>query len=366
MRAALLHAVDQPLDVVDDLDIAEPHPGQVRVRISHCGICHSDLLTMEGLLASPLPVVLGHEAAGIVDAVGDGVTTVAAGDKVVISPMPSCGRCRNCVRGHPTLCADATTWMTGLLPDGTSPFSWRGQLVYRGNGLGGWSELSVLPASGVVKVPDDTPLDVACIIGCAVQTGVGAVLNTAKVPPGASVLVMGLGGIGQSIVQGARIAGATQIIVSDPVASRRQTAMELGATDELDPTEVDVARTVRALSDGGVDYAFDAAGSADLITTGVKATAPGGAIVMVGAPKPADTLAHVAPAGLIGQEKRLLGSMVGSCYAPRDFPLLLGLWKRGALDLERMVSFRRPLAEVNAGIDDLRAGRGVRTVLDLS
>jgi Zn-dependent alcohol dehydrogenase len=367
MRAALLHAVDDPLDVVDDLDVAEPRAGQVRVRVSYCGICHSDLLSMEGLLASPLPVILGHEAAGEVDAVGEGVTNVVVGDKVVITPMPSCGRCRNCVRGHPTLCVEARTWMTGLFPDGTSPFSWRGRLVYRGNGLGGWGELTVTPATGVVKVSDDTPLDIACLIGCAVQTGVGAVLNTAKVERGSSVLVMGLGGIGQSIVQGARIAGATQIIVSDPVASRRAAAMEVGATDEIDPSEVDVARTVRALSDGraGVDYAFDAAGSAELITTGVKATAPGGTIVMVGAAKATETLAHVAPSGLIGQEKRLLGSMVGTCYAPRDFPMLLGLWKRGALDLERMVSFRRPLSEVNAGVDDLRAGRGIRTVLHM-
>jgi Zn-dependent alcohol dehydrogenase len=143
--------------------------------------------------------------------------------------------------------------------------------------------------------------------------------------------------------------------------------MELGATDEIDPAEVDVARTVRALSDGraGVDYAFDAAGSSELITTGVKATAPGGTIVMVGAVKMTETLDRIAPSGLIGQEKRLLGTMVGSSYAPRDFPMLLGLWRRGALDLERMVSFRRPLAEVNAGIDDLRAGRGIRTVLQM-
>jgi Zn-dependent alcohol dehydrogenase len=367
MRAALLHAVNEPLDVVADVDVAEPRAGHVQVRVSHCGICHSDLLTMDGLLASPFPVVLGHEAAGVVEAVGVGVGNVVAGDKVVITPMPSCGRCRYCVRGHPTLCVEAQTWMTGLFADGTSPFSRGGELVYRGNGLGGWSELCVTPASGVVKVPDDTPLDVACLIGCAVQTGVGAVLNTAAVERGSSVLVMGLGGIGQSIVQGARIAGATQIIVSDPVASRRRTAMELGGTDEIDPTEVDVARTVRALSDSGagVDYAFDAVGSTDLITTGVRATAPGGAIVMVGAVNVGETLGRVAPSGLIGQEKRLLGTMVGSSYAPRDFPILLGLWRRGALDLERMVSFRRPLAEVNDGVDDLRAGRGIRTVLSM-
>src|SRR4051812_12077430 len=137
MRAAVLHALHEPLDVVDDVDIAEPRAGQVRVRVSHCGICHSDLLQIDGLLTQPTPVVLGHEAAGEIDAVGDGVTGLAPGDKVVITPMPSCGRCRNCVRGHPTLCVEATGWMTGLFPDGTSPFSWRGQIVYRGNGLGG-------------------------------------------------------------------------------------------------------------------------------------------------------------------------------------------------------------------------------------
>jgi S-(hydroxymethyl)glutathione dehydrogenase/alcohol dehydrogenase len=217
-----------------------------------------------------------------------------------------------------------------------------------------------------VKVPDDTPLDIACLIGCAVQTGVGAVLNTAKVPVGASVLVMGLGGIGQSIVQGARIAGATRIIVSDPVAERREIALQVGATDALDPNDTDVVRESRRLSGGpGVDFAFDAVGSMALVSAGVRAVTPGGAMVMVGAPKADDRLDGVFASMLVGQEKRILGSMVGSCYAPRDFPLLLGLWRRGLLDLERMVSFRRPLSEINEGIADLRAGRGIRTVVTM-
>jgi Zn-dependent alcohol dehydrogenase len=364
MRAAVLPRPNEPLEIVDDLEVAAPRAGEVRVWITHCGLCHSDLYTMDGTFRSPMPMVLGHEAAGEVESVGAGVRHVAAGDKVAITPMPSCGRCHACITGHPTLCDDARHWADGLLPDGTSPFSRAGETVYRGNGLGGFSEMAVAAANAVVKVDADTPLDLICLIGCAVQTGVGAVLNTAAVPPGATVLVMGLGGIGQSIVQGARIAGATRVLVSDPVAERRAKAVGFGATDTIDPSDTDVLAAVRDLTRGaGVDFAFDAAGSADLIATGVRATAPGGAVVMVGAPDPSERLSRVSPAQLIGQEKRLLSTMVGNSYAPRDFPRLIALWQRGVLNLESMVSSRRPLAEINQGFDDLRAGRGIRTVL---
>jgi S-(hydroxymethyl)glutathione dehydrogenase/alcohol dehydrogenase len=364
VRAAVLEHIGEPLTLVDDVDVAEPGPGQVRVRITACGLCHSDLFTIDGSFGDLTPMILGHEAAGVIVSVGAGVRGLNAGDPVVITPMPACGRCHACVTGHPTLCDDALVWRTGLLPDGTSPFSRAGRLVYRGNGLGGFAEETVVVEHAVVKVDEGVPLDVACLIGCAVQTGVGAVLNTARVPPGATVLVMGLGGIGQSVVQGARIAGASQIIVSDPLEPRRRAALELGATDVLDPSDVDVVSAVRELTGGvGVDYAFDAAGSVDLVATGVRATARGGAVVLVGGPKPTDTLSTVYPAHLIGGEKRLLATMVGSSYAPRDFPRLLAFWRRGMLDLDRMVSSRRPLAEINEGLDDLRAGRGIRTVI---
>jgi S-(hydroxymethyl)glutathione dehydrogenase/alcohol dehydrogenase len=364
MRAAVLPQANELLEIVDDLDVAAPRAGEVRVWITHCGLCHSDIYTLDGTFPSPMPMVLGHEAAGEVESVGPGVRHVAPGDKVAITPMPACGRCHPCITGHPTLCDDARDWMNGLLPDGTSPFSRKGDIVYRGNGLGGFSEMAVVAANALVKLDDDAPLDLMCLIGCAIQTGVGAVLNTAKVPPGATVLVMGLGGIGQSIVQGARIAGAARIVVSDPVAERRDKALTFGATDTIDPTQTDVISEVRELTRGiGVDYAFDAAGSADLIATGVRATAPGGAVIMVGAPNPADRLSRISPAQLIAQEKRLLASMVGSSSAPRDFPWLIALWQRGLLDLEGMVSFRRPLDEVNEGFADLQAGRGIRTVL---
>jgi len=264
------------------------------------------------------------------------------------------------------VCVVASVWPTGLFPDGTSPFTWHDQVVYRGNGIGALTELTVVDAAAAIKVPDDTPLDLACLIGCAIQTGVGAVLNAADVPAGATVLVMGLGGIGQSVVQGARIAGASRIIVSDPLAERREIAMAAGATDAIDPTDHDVVREVRALTDRqGVDYAFDAAGHPDLVAAGVRATAPGGAIVLVGAPAMTATLDGVLHGQVIGQEKRLIGTVTGSCNAARDFPRFVGLWRVGALDLDLMVSHRRPMSEINEGFDDLRAGRGIRTVLNV-
>lgn len=364
MRAALLMEANQAFDIVDDLDVAEPRAGQVRVRVTHCGLCHSDLTSISGGFGTPFPVVLGHEAAGEVDAVGDGVTHVAPGDKVIVTPMPSCGRCHACVTGHPSVCVVASVWPTGLFPDGTSPFTWREQRVYRGNGIGALTELTVVDAAAAIKVPADTPLDLACLIGCAIQTGVGAVLNAADVTAGSTVLVMGLGGIGQSVVQGARIAGASRIIVSDPLEERRATALASGATDAIDPRNQDVVRTVRELTGRvGVDYAFDAAGHPDLVATGVRATAPGGAIVLVGAPPMTATLDGVVHGQIIGQEKRLIGTVTGSCNAARDFPRFVALWQAGVLDLDIMVSNRRPLAEINEGFDDLRAGRGIRTVL---
>ena len=207
------------------------------------------------------------------------------------------------------------------------------------------------------------PLEVACVVGCAVQTGVGAVLNTARVEEGATVLVMGLGGIGLSIVQGARLAGAARIIVADPVAARRDAALRCGATDALDPAVVDVASAAVELTGVGVDYAFDAVGRAGLIQTGVAATRNGGTTVCVGA-APMDDAIHVAPAALFTlTEKKLIGCALGSCNSVREIPRLLTLWQAGRLDLESLITARRPLADINQALDDLRAARGVRTVL---
>jgi Zn-dependent alcohol dehydrogenase len=333
--------------------------------VRHCGICHSDLSLVDGVFPTPTPIVLGHEAAGVVDAVGADVEGLAPGDHVVLTPVAPCGACYWCVRGEPGVCVNASMITTNTFRDGTTGLSRGGDVVFRGVGLGGFAEYALVPASGAIKIAKDVPLDVACVIGCAVQTGVGAVLNTARVEAGASVLVMGLGGIGLSIVQGARVAGAARIIAADPVASRREAAKRFGATDLLDPTTTDVLGAAFELTGVGVDYAFDAVGRAALVQTGLAACRNGGTTVAVGA-APMEDAITIAPAALFTiSEKKLMGCTLGSCHSIRDIPRLIALWQTGQLDLESLVTSRRPLAEINAGMDDLRASRGIRTILSL-
>jgi S-(hydroxymethyl)glutathione dehydrogenase / alcohol dehydrogenase len=365
MRAALLESPGTPIVVDSSVDIAEPAAGQVRVRVEHCGVCHSDLTVATSGMA-PTPLVLGHEAAGVVDAVGEGVTAVAPGDSVVLTPVPPCGRCYWCVRGETGICVNSRSVMTNTFADGSTGLSRGGEMVYRGLGVGGFAEYVLTPENGAVKIPAGTPLEIACVIGCAVQTGVGAVLNTAKVEPGATVLVLGLGGIGLSVVQGARVAGAARIIASDPVAERREAALRLGATDVVDPGTADVVATTLSLTEIGADYAFEAAGRAALVSAGIQATRPGGTTVSVGAP-PADENLTISPMVLFGvQEKKLLGCLLGSCNSQRDIPRLVALWQAGRLDLEGLITNRRPLSGINDAFEDMRAGRGVRTVISMA
>lgn len=366
MRAALLEASEKPLNVVDDIDIDEPRAGEVLVRVTNCGVCHSDLSLQNGTFGVQQPTVLGHEAAGVIEQVGAGVTSVTAGDKVVLTPVPSCNECYWCLRGEYGCCVNAATLTTGTLLDGRTPLSRHGQPVLRGVGLGGFAEYAITSASGAVKVSEDIPLEVACVIGCAVQTGVGAVLHTARVPEGATVLVVGAGGIGIAIVQGARIAGASTIIVSDPVADRREIAKRFGATDVIDPSSQDVIGAVHELTGGiGVDNAFEAVGAGPLIETCIWATRNGGTTVMVGAGGLEQRVTLAPPVVFSLSERKLLGCLLGSSNGRRDIPRLLALWRAGRLDLEGMITARRPLAEVNDAFDDMTAGRGLRTVLTI-
>lgn len=363
MRAAVLEEAGRPLAVHDDIEIEAPRAGQVRVRVTHCGVCHSDLSIADGVFPSPTPIVLGHEAAGRVDALGPDVEGLAVGDQVVLTPIPPCGVCYWCVRGEPGVCVNAAALQTNTFADGRTGLSRGGTTVFRGIGLGAFAEFVVTPVTGAVKIPGDVPLEVACVAGCAVQTGVGAVLNTARVEAGATVLVMGLGGVGLSIVQGARLAGAARILAADPVAARREAAHRFGATDLIDPGATDVVGCAFDLTGVGVDYAFDAVGRASLIQACVAATRNGGTTVCVGA-APMEDAIHVAPAALFTlQEKKLLGCALGSSNSLRDIPRLLSLWRAGRLDLEGLVTAHRPLDEINRAMDDLRTGRGIRTVL---
>ena len=365
MRAAVLERAGEPLRICDDVAIAAPRAGQVRVRVTHCGVCHSDLSIADGAFPAPLPIVLGHEAAGVVDGVGEGVVDLAPGDPVILTPVPPCGRCYWCVRGEASLCVDAAGIATSTFADGTTGLSRGGAPIYRGVNLAAFAENVVVPVAAAVKVERDVPLETACVIGCAVQTGVGAVLNTARVPEGATVLVMGLGGIGLSVVQGARIAGASRIFASDPLPQRRKAAESFGATDLLDPDADDVAARVREATRVGADYAFETAGRATLVQTGLQATRNGGTVVCVGA-APITEKIEIAPAALFTvSEKKLLGCLLGSSNSLREIPRLVALWRGGRLDLAGLVTARRPLDEIDAALADLRAGRGIRTVLAL-
>ncbi len=362
MRAAVLESAGQPMALYDDLDIDAPRNGEVRVRVTHCGVCHSDVSVADGVFPIRTPAVLGHEAAGVVESVGPDVETLAPGDRVVLTPLPPCGVCFWCVRGQPGVCVNASGLQTNALPDGRTGLARRGSVVFRGIGLGAFAEEVLVPLTGAVKIPADVPLEIACVIGCAVQTGVGAVLNTAGVEPGATVLVIGLGGVGLSIVQGARVAGAARIIAVDPVGARRESARAFGATDLLDPGSTDVVAAAFELTGVGVDYAFDAVGRASLVQSALAATRNGGTIVCVGAAPITDTI-EIPAAIFTLSEKRLLGCALGSCNSVRDIPRLLALWRAGRLDLEALITRRRPLAEINDAFADLRAARGVRTVL---
>jgi Zn-dependent alcohol dehydrogenase len=365
MRAALLEQTNTPLTVVDDVDIEEPRGGEVLVRVTHCGLCHSDVSAIDGTFSPPVPVILGHEAAGVVEAVGPGVTRVKPGDKVMLTPAPPCGHCYYCARGEHSICEDATAGLTtNAWPDGTTRLSRKGQTVYRGLGVAAFAELALMQETGAIPMPDDTPLDVVCVIGCAVQTGVGAVINTAHVEEGATVLVMGAGGIGISIVQGARLAGASRIIVSDPNSARRDAAAKFGATDAIDPTKEDVTAEVMRLTGVGADYAFDAVGRAALVETGLWATRKGGTTVIVGVGPITETVTF-PPVLFTIMEKKVRGCLLGGANAAFEIPRLLSLWRAGRLDLEAMITGVRPITEINAAVADMQAGRGLRTVLTL-
>jgi len=366
MKAAILEQQGHPV-VIADVDIAGPGYGEVSVAVRYCGLCHSDLSIMDGVFPSEVPIVLGHEAAGVVEEVGPGVTDLASGDHVILSPVPPCGVCYGCLRGEPGTCTNVSGITTHAFKDGRTGLSRNGHRVLRGVGVAAFAERVVTLASGAVKIDKDIPLDVVCVIGCAVQTGVGAVLNTARVEAGATVLVMGLGGIGLSIVQGARLAGAARIIASDPIADRRAAADRMGATDSIDPASEDLTGRVMEITGGiGADYAFDAVGRSALIEAGVWATRSGGTTVCVGA-TPIDEAISIAPAALFTlAEKKLLGCALGSCNSLRDIPRLVALWQAGRLDFEGLITSRRPLSEINDAAADMRAGRGIRTVMRIS
>jgi len=362
--AAVLWEAGTPLEV-KEIDVAEPKAGEVAVEIAAAGLCHSDLSMIGGKIPQPLPAVPGHEAAGVVSAVGPGVESVAEGDHVVMIYRPFCGRCYQCSRGRPGLCSmAAAVRVSGRMPDGTSRLSDNGTELFHFSGVSAFAERAVVPESGVIKVDDDLPLDVLAVVGCAVMTGYGAVVNAAELRPGESALVIGAGGVGLNSVQGARISGANPIIAVDRSPAALELARELGATHVVNPDEEDVKEAVARITDEGVDYVFEAVGAGPLIELGLELLAPGGSVIVIGAPPPTASVA-ISPLLLLSQEKSVVGSLYGSSNFRLDVPRILGLWKSGELKVDPLVKHHFRLDQVNEGFAAMEEGLDGRAVLDI-
>ncbi len=360
MRAAVLYEVGRPL-VVEDVELLPPRGGEVLVRIAATGVCHSDLHYIKGDLVMPLPVVLGHEAAGIVEAVGPGVTSVRPGDRVVILFAPACGHCRYCDSGRPHLC-EMRYRVRGKMPDGTTRLRARGREVHHFTCVSSWAERAVVPEAGVLPIGPDVPLAAAALLGCAVTTGVGAVVNTARVVPGSSVAVFGLGGVGLNVVQGARLAGAATIIGVDLLDHRLEAARSLGATHTVNAGRADPVAEIRDLTQGGVDYAFEVIGRAATVRQAVDACARGGTAVVVGLPPSREEL-HLPGPAFVLDEKTLRACFYGSSRLRADIPRLLALYRAGRLALDELVTATFPLDQVNDAVAALDRGDGLRSVL---
>jgi S-(hydroxymethyl)glutathione dehydrogenase/alcohol dehydrogenase len=359
MRAAVLRqAGDEKLDVVSNVGLVDIGPGKVRVAIKATGVCHSDLSVMNGTIPSGTPCVLGHEGAGEIVEVGPGVTSVSVGDHVIVAWIPPCGHCTYCLTGQANLC---TTIMFGA---GAMPnFIVDGQPAFGMAGTGTFSEEALLPEQAVIKIADDVPWDVASLIGCGVMTGVGAAINAAKVTPGSSVVVFGCGGVGISVIQGARIAGAAEIVAVDVVASKREDAKRFGATHAVAPDELGAAAS-EITGGQGFDFGFEAIGLPTTIRATYDAVRRGGTAVIVGVGK-ADQTIEFNAFELFFMEKTLKGTLYGSADVRTDFHRMIRLWKSGRLDLEAMVSKRIGLEDINEAFEDMKAGRVIRSVIEL-
>jgi len=356
------YAASQPL-IVEQLELDEPAHSEVLVRITSAGVCHSDLSTLEGILLKPVPIVLGHEAAGVVEQVGPGVTRVAPGDHVVFTFVPTCGHCRACTSGRPGLCEPGTSANAkGTLLRNARRFHAGDEPYSHHLGVSGFSEYTVAAEESVVRIPEDVPLNVAALFGCAALTGLGAVFEAARVAPATSVAIFGAGGVGLMALLGVMVVGASAIVI-DPVAQKRGMAMALGARAAIDPTAGDAIKQIKELTNGrGAEYAIEASGTVRAFEDAVACSAPGGVIVAVGLPR-ASARAEVSPMLLVAGDRTLRGSFMGSSVPQRDIPRYIELWRRGKLPIERLVSGTAGLDGLNAAMDALASGNALRTVI---
>lgn len=363
VTAALMRQTNHPLELTE-LELEAPRRGEVEVEIGASGICHSDLSVLKGALTNPLPAVLGHEGAGTVVALGEGVEGVAEGDRVTLSWMAQCGHCFYCQRLQPVLCTEGMSGMLrGTLPDGSTRFRLDGQPVYHMAGLGTFSQRVVVPVEAIVPIPRDFPMAQAALLGCGVLTGFGAAANTARIQPGESVAVVGCGGVGLNAIQGARISGATVIIAIDPRQERLDLARALGATATFRP-EQDPVRRVRELTGGrGADAVLEVAGLPQTISDAVRMARPGGRVVIVSAPAKSVTLDVPVFTGMVMTEKTIRGSLYGSSTVRRDIPRLVSLYESRELRLDELVTATFSLDRINDALAYCAAEQGARAVI---
>lgn len=361
--AAVLTAPSAPLHL-EEIDVADPQLGEVRVRMLASGVCHSDLRVVVGEWDATMPVVLGHEGAGIVDAVGPGVTSLRPGDHVALSWTPSCGACRYCLSGRPQLCVNArTNAYNNLLPDGTTRLSLGGEPVYSYLSVGSFAEYAVVPQSGAIKIDDHVDPKIAALVGCAITTGVGATINTQPIPAGATAMVIGTGGVGQSAIAGLNLQSPSMLIAVDIVDERLRIAKQLGATHTINSATTDVREAIMELTDGrGIEFAYEATGRAEAIEQAYYALAPGGVCTVVGQVATGGRIS-IDPLLMSGHELVLRGSNYGSSRPAIDFPRILSLHEEGKLDLNALVTKTIALDEINSAFDDMQAGKGLRTVV---
>ena len=362
MGATHPYAASKPLKITT-VDLAPPGYGEVLIKVAAAGLCHSDLSVINGDRPRPMPMALGHEAAGVVHQLGEGVSDLKLGDHVVVVFVPSCGHCAPCAEGRPALCEPgAAANGAGTLLSGARRLTRDGAPLNHHLGCSVFAEYATVSRHSIVKVNPSIPLDHAALFGCAVLTGVGAVVNTAKVSVGSSVAVIGLGGVGLAALIGAKAAGARQIIAVDLSDDKLQQAILLGATHTVNAGTSDASEQIRSISAGGVEYAFEFAGSIRALELAYKVTRRGGMTVTAGLP-PSTAMLPLPAVSLVAEERTLKGSYIGTCVPSRDIPRFVDLFSQGRLPVDKLLTGRLKLDEINVGFDLLHVGKAIRQVV---
>ena len=362
MGAARPYAISRPL-TIDELELDPPGYGEVLVKVAAAGLCHSDLSVINGDRPRPTPMALGHEAAGVVHGLGPGVSGLVEGDHVVMVFVPSCGECLPCAEGRPALCEPgAAANGAGTLLSGERRIRRAGLPINHHLGVSAFSEYVTVSRRSLVRIDKSLPLDEAALFGCAVLTGVGAVVNTAKVPAGATVGVVGLGGVGLAALLGAIAAGASRVVAVDLAEDKLAFARELGATDTFNATSASCVADIRGATNGGVDFALEMAGSVRALDLAYAVTRRGGTTVTAGLPPPSANFSF-PQVNLVAEERTIKGSYVGACVPIRDVPRYIALYQRGRLPVDRLLSARIKLEQINEGFDNLHEGKAIRQVV---